>query len=184
MGFKSNWKEASQPSGIKPEGDYECLIQKIEERTTRNGAVGLNISMVIRNDVQQNYKNAFIFYTLWKRREPTEADLSVNGYSFGQVMALGKAAGLPDGKDYDNLEQFCQELTGKPLLITLKHREYNGKTLEDVNRLAPTKFPEVRHTYKQSVTENTYAAPQQSYAAPAATQQGFNDMPTDDDLPF
>lgn len=181
MGFKSNWKEASEPSGIKPEGDYECLIQNIKERTTRNGAVGLNISMVIRNDVQQNYKNGFIFYTLWKRKEPTEVDLSVNGYSFGQIMALGKAAGLPDGKDYDSLEQFCQELTGKPLLITLKHREWNEKIQEDVNRIAPTKFPEVRHTYKQSVTAATYAAPQQSYAAPAAAQQG---LPLDDDLPF
>lgn len=56
MGFKSNWNEATQGSSIKPEGDYECLIAKVEERVTKNGKENLNISMVIRNDVEQNYK--------------------------------------------------------------------------------------------------------------------------------
>lgn len=87
MGFKSNWNEATQGSSIKPEGDYECLIAKVEEReyntTDSNGNEivknKLNISMIIRNDVEQGYKNEYIFNTLWKRREPTEADLQVKG---------------------------------------------------------------------------------------------------------
>lgn len=36
--------------------------------------------------------------------------MQVNGYGFNQVMTLGKAAGLPDGKDYDSLKQFLGEL--------------------------------------------------------------------------
>lgn len=188
MGFKANQSEATQQSNIKPEGDYECLIQSVEERITRNGATGLNVAMVIRNDVQQNYKNAYIFHTLWKRKEPTEADKQVNGYGFGQVMALVKAAGLPDGKEYDSLHQFCEELVGKPLRVTIKHEEYKGNMQERVSWLNPTKFSEVNHIAKpKAVTENTYANANQnqSFAAPTSMpQQSFADMPIDDDLPF
>lgn len=128
MGFKANWSEAAQSNSLKPEGDYECLIAKVEERVTKNGKENLNISMVIRNDVEQNYKNGYIFDTLWKKKEPTNADLQVKGYSYGQIMALGKAAGLPDGKEYDSLEQFLEELIKKPVRVTIKHEEYNGKS--------------------------------------------------------
>ena len=34
----------------------------------------------IGEDVEQGYKNGYIFNTLWKRKEPTEADLQVKGY--------------------------------------------------------------------------------------------------------
>lgn len=131
MGFKANWSEAAQPDSLKPEGDYECLIAKAEERDYTNSKgeekTCLNISFVIRNDVEQGYKNGYIFHTLWKRIEPTENDMQVNGYGFNQVMALGKAAGLPDGKDYDSLEQFLGELVKKPVRVTVKHGEWNGK---------------------------------------------------------
>lgn len=186
MGFKSNWSEAAQPNSIKPEGDYECIITKVEERVNQNGKENLNISMVIRNDVEQGYKNGYIFNTLWKRREPTEADLQVKGYGYGQIMALGKAAGLPDGKEYESLEQFCGELINKPIRATIKHEEYNGKMQERVSWLNLTKYPTVKHIPKQATADKTatYAQPQQSYASAQPTNQGFTDMPIDDDLPF
>ena len=101
-------------------------------------------------------------------------------------MALGKAAGLPDGKEYESLEQFCGELINKPIRATIKHEEYNGKMQERVSWLNLTKYPTVKHTFKQSQssTAQTYAQPQQSYASAQPTNQGFTDMPLDDDLPF
>nr|UWF94060.1 MAG: Protein of unknown function (DUF669) [Bacteriophage sp.] len=190
MGFKANWSEAAQSNSLKPEDDYECLIAKAEERDYTNSKgeekTCLNISFIIRNDVEQGYKNGHIFHTLWKRREPTENDKQVKGYGFNQVMALGKAAGLPDGKDYDSLEQFLEELIKKPVRVTIKHGEWNGEKREEVSWLNPTKFPTVKHTFKQSQssTAQTYAQPQQSYAPAQTANQGFVDMPIDDDLPF
>ena len=192
MGFKSNFSQADMGNGIKPEGDYECMIVKAEERATKNGKLGLNISMVIRNDVQQAYQNGYIFHTLWKRREPTAADMQVNGYGFGQVMALGKAAKLPDGKDYPNLEAFLADLVGKPVLVTLKHEDYNGQKQERVHYLNPSAFPEVHHVMKTTASPSAYAAqqqtqfaaqPQNAYAAPAQAGQ-YVQMPLDQDLPF
>ena len=182
MGFKSDWNEAAQSSSIKPEGDYECLIAKAGERTFKSGTTSLNITFVIRNDVDQKYKNGYIYYTLWKRKAPTNADLQVKGYSFSQVMTLGKAAGLSDGKDYDNLEQFCEELEKKSVRVTLEHKEYNGKTQEQVSWLNSTKFPEVKHVFKQSENPTVYAQSQQNYASAAV--QNFTEIPSDEDLPF
>lgn len=92
MGFKSNQSEAFQ-NGLKPEGDYECIITAIEEHTTKKGSVGLNFTLVIRNDVQgQKYGNSCLFHTIWKKHEPNENDMQVEGYNFAQLMAMGKAA--------------------------------------------------------------------------------------------
>ena len=191
MGFRNDFSQATQNNGLKPEGDYEVLIVKAEERQTKNGKLGLNISMVIRNDVEQSYQNGYIFHTLWKRREPTAADMQVNGYGFGQVMALGKAAKLPDGKDYPNLEAFLADLVGKPVLVTLKHEDYNGQKQERVHYLVPSEFPEVRHVMKTTASPSAYAAQQQTqYAQPqnayaAADRIGqYTQMPLDQDLPF
>lgn len=192
MGFKMNHEQAFQSDGIKPEGDYECIITAIEERTTKSGATGLNVTMVIRNDVQgQKYGNACLFHTLWKRKEPSEFDMQVNGYSFGQVMALGKAAGLPDGKDYDSLAQMCGDLVKKCVRVTLKHEEYNGKTQERVSYLNPTQFPNCQHKFKQAAaTNDSFAKPPQqtSFANTnnqrVSTFEDFEEVLSDDGCPF
>ena len=183
MGFTNDYSKA-QDNGIKPEGDYEVIIAEARERQTKNGATGLNLHLVIRNDVDQKFKNGYIFMQLWKRKEPTAADMQVNGYGFGQIMALGKAAGLPDGKNYADLTEFLKELVGKPVLAHLVHDTYNGAKREQVQYLNPTRFPEVRHVMKKKVdvARDDYAKPSEGYAASAV--QSAAALPLDDDLPF
>lgn len=177
MGFTNSYKEASQGGGIKPEGDYECIITAIEERQTKNGAWGLNFTLVIRNDVPgQKYGNACLFHTIWKKKEPNDNDLAVRGYNFGQLMAMGRAAKLPDGKDYDSLEQYCGDLVMKCVRATLKHEEWGGKTQERVSYVAETKHPDCRHEFKTSKA-NASAAEKKS--------EGYGGIPLEDDgIPF
>ena len=177
MAFKMNSQEATTGSDIKPEGDYECIITGIEERTTKNGKTGLNFTLTIRNDVQgQKYGNACLFYTLWKAKEPTEADMSVNGYRFGQIMSIGKAASLPDGKDYPDMNAFIADLQNKCVLAHMEHEEYNGNINERVKWLNPTKHPDCKHVFKAKATQATGA----QFAAPAASPV----VTPDDDYPF
>lgn len=190
MGFKNNYSEATQNSGLKPEGTYECLLVKAEEHQFRSGTIGLNLTYVIRNDLEQKYKNGYIFDTLWKRKEPTQADMQVNGYGFGQIMNLGKAAKLPDGKDYDNLEQFLQDLVNKPFRLTIKHEEYNGEMREKVSYVNETIFPQVNHIMKPTASNNvsnTPAPPKaEQFATTSAVQQSMQQMSNleDEDIPF
>ena len=188
MGFTNDYSKASQ-GGLKPEGDYEVLIVKAEERKTKDGTVHINMNLVIRNDVKQGYQNGYLFHALWKRKKPTEADNQVNGYGFGQIMALGKAAGLPNGKNYESLADFLQELIGKPVRVKVKHRKYNGEMQEQISWFNPTDYPEVKHVMKKKPDVNpdgyASAAQQTTYAnTPAAQAAAAQAVGDDDDLPF
>lgn len=185
MGFRNNFNEADSGNGIKPEGWYECLIVKVEERQTKNGAWGLNFSLVIRNDVGQRYGNGYIFHTIWKKREPNANDAAVKGYNFGQLMALARAAKLPDGKDYETLAQFCEELVKKPLRVKLIHEEWNGNTQERVGDLAETAYPECRHVFKTAAPKaDSYAPPAAQTFAGSANDLPIQDFADDDGVPF
>jgi Protein of unknown function (DUF669). len=190
MGFKTNHKEAAQSDfSIKPEGDYEVIIKGIEEKTTRNNKTGLNMKLLIRNDVPgQKFGNGFLFHTFWKRKEPTELDMQVEGYGYGQIMNLSKAANLPDGKDYESLSEYCNDLIDKCIRVTLKHKEYNGKPQERISYINETKFPDCKHVYKESTTanKNGFASKPQEFNT-TAQQQTYSpvDISLDDeDLPF
>ena len=189
MGFKINHKEATQGDfSIKPEGDYEVIIKGIEEKTTRNNKTGLNMKLLIRNDVpEQKFGNGFLFHTFWKRKEPTDLDNQVEGYSYGQIMNLSKAANLPDGKEYESLSEYCADLIDKCVRVTLKHEEYNGKMQERISYINETKFPDCKHVYKESQTvkSNGFASkPQEFSNNPVQSSYPSVDIDNDDDLPF
>lgn len=191
MGFSTNYEGMSDNYGPIPEGEYEVVIRNIEERTTKNGATGINLSLVIRNDVEQKYKDRYLFHTLWKRKEPTEADMQVQGYSFKQIMILAKAAKLPSGKAYENVQQLCEDLLKRPLRVTVEHEtnDYNGKTRENIRYINESKFPECRHVYKEkksaAASETIAPKPQDQFAAQTAnTADEFEEILSDGDIPF
>ncbi|MDE7365250.1 MAG: DUF669 domain-containing protein [Ruminococcus sp.] len=186
MGFKTNYDDVQDYSLI-PVGEYEVIIQKIEERTTQNGATGLNMTLVIRNDVEQKCQNRCIFHTLWKRREPTQADMQVQGYGFNQIMQLAKAAGLTDGKEYENVYELCGDLVNRVIRVKVVHEEYNGKTNERVHYINASQFPDCNHKFKETVSADTVAPKKQEQFAGTSMNvsgQDFEEIIGDDDLPF
>ena len=52
-----------------PGGDYECIIKYAREDITKSGYIYLKVAMVIRNDIEQNFKNRYIWNTIWKRKK-------------------------------------------------------------------------------------------------------------------
>lgn len=193
MGFSTNYEGMSDNYGLIPEGEYEVIIRNIEERTTKNGATGINLSLVIRNDVEQKYKDRYLFHTLWKRKEPTEADMQVQGYSFKQIMILAKAAKLPSGKAYENVRQLCEDLLKRPLRVTVEHEtnDYNGKTRENIRYINESKFRECRHIFKEKKTsaasDTAAQKPHEQFAADntlPGSLDDFEEILSDSDVPF
>jgi hypothetical protein len=89
MGFSTDYTEVSNFDLI-PKGEYEVIIKKIEERTSQNVATGLNLTLIIRNDVEQKFQNRCIFHTLWKRHEPTQVDMQVDNLDdFEEILGEG-----------------------------------------------------------------------------------------------
>ena len=194
MGFSINYENVDD-YGLVPVGTYEVVIRNIEEHTTKKGSTGLNLSLVIRNDVEQKQQNRYLFHTLWKRKNPTQADMQVQGYGFQQLMQLAKAAELPSGKAYETVEDLCKDLLHRPLLVKVKHGEWNGQAREEIERIEKSKFPQCNHVFKTSYAANLEMPaqkPQPEFAAqPAAAVTeslgNFNDFEeilNEEDVPF
>ena len=99
--------------------------------------------------------------------------MQVDGFNFAQLMAISKAARIPDDKEFENINDFLKALIGKPIKVHLFHDEYNGKTYEKIDKHYPTEFSEVKHKPKEKPAKSeTFAA------QPAATTK------SDDDYPF
>lgn len=159
MGFKTNSSKASEGFVLKPEGDYEVIIESAEIKTFPSGSTAIGFQYVIRNDVKQEFQNGKIFHNVWKKKEPNEDDLAVDGFNFGQLMAISDAAALPDGQEYDSLADFLAALSGKPIKVHLYHDDYNDKYYEKIDLHMKTDFPQVKHKPKTSANPTGYAAP-------------------------
>ena len=194
MNFTTNYDNVGTGSGLLPEGLYECVVKSASLNATQNGKPYFDVRFVIRNDVSQKYQNKYIFHSIWKRKTPSEADMQLDGYSFKQIMALAKAAKIPAGKNYANLDEMGKDIEGKPVLVEVYHDTYNGSTNVRVKYVNESKYPDCKHVFKEAPANNqTYAQkPQQSFASaavPAAPTinndlSDFEEIVSDDDIPF
>lgn len=183
--FKNDFSDAQKAVGFsqKPEGDYEVIVMSAEEKTFKTGTVGLNFKFLIRNDVEQPAQNSYLFHTFWKPKTQSKNDRFVDGFSFSQMMWLAKQAGLENGKEYQNFNEFLKDFIGKCLGVTMEYDEWKGKKQERIVELFPTAHPECKHKYrdKQSV-DIPYAPPQDKGFAIGAAQTDATDI--DEDFPF
>lgn len=175
MAFTMDYSEVKEAPSLLPKGDYEVIIRTAEEKKTSNGKEQISLNMVVRNDVDQKYQNKGVFFNTFKRAEPTEQDKQVQGYSFKTIMRLAKMTGIPSGKAYNNVSEMLADMVNKCVRITVDHREYNGKTYEDVKYINETKFAECKHVYKDK-SDN-------SSTAPAAQMEPINDV-LEEEIPF
>ncbi len=182
MGFKADTSAANEGYDVKPEGEYEVIIDSWKYKTTPKGKEAIGLKYIIRNDIEQPCKNGVIFHDIWKKHEPTDADLAAGGYNYGQLMAIYTAVGLPNSKDYNTVDEMLNDFVGEPVKITLAHELYNNKKQERVRKHSQTAHNQVRHTPKQS-TGYTVPPPANyaNYTAPPIPAQSGSE---DDDYPF
>jgi Protein of unknown function (DUF669) len=157
-----------------PDGEYEVVIKTVGENVTQNGAEYCQFDLVIRNDIEQPNKNNHIFHKVWR----TKATGEYNPKSFNSI---GKAANLPNGKSYTNLQELFDDFIGRAVRVRVKNEtsQHNGNTYENLNvkQWIPTRIQgAVRHVHKEQ-------------AARQAANDAFSMPPeqftiSDDDLPF
>lgn len=137
MGFSTSYENDFE---LIPQGEYEVTIKDFKEKTTKSGKTGLNFKLKIRSDVEQECKGKIIWHTFWKRKNPTQEDLQVAGYSFKQMMFISKIAKIPNGKNYGTVFELCRDLIGKMLRVSVIHEEYGGYTNAVVDGFSSSKF--------------------------------------------
>ena len=126
MSFKVDYNSANNL--IAP-GSYECRIVEAFTNATAGGTLFFSVRMAIRDDVEQPHKGRIIFHRIWRKKEPTAEDMTVDGYSFKQLMSLCRAAQLPNGKRFSSLDELGNDLTGRDLKVTVEHEfnQYRGE---------------------------------------------------------
>lgn len=148
MSFKFNFEERlgnGTESKNVADGTYEAVINEITEDVAKTGTKFLNVSYIIRNDVEQKYQNAYIWDRIWQSKETGK-------YSQRMLNTLGWAAKLDPNKEYNSLDAVLADLKRKPMKLTVKNEksEYNGQTYENLNikRTEQSDFPIMRHQFK------------------------------------
>lgn len=177
---------------LLPEGVYETIVKSAQEAVTQNGAQYIDIRLVIRNDVEQQYKDRYIFHKIWKKKEPTAQDNQVDGYSFKQLMNLASSVKIPSGKNYGSVAELCADFTGKCVKAEIEHNTYNNRTNERVKYLSATDHPDCRHKFKEKTSDSSSQAYRQprndAFVQPTiplpAGLEDFEEIIPEGDLPF
>ena len=183
--FSTNYDNVGNGSELLPEGRYEVVIKTAQLNATKNDTPYIDVRMVIRNDVEQKYQNKYIFHSLWKKREPSPQDLSVDGYSFKQLMSLAKAAKLPSGKNYGSIEELCADFVGKCVIAEIEHKpDKNEQLRERVKFCYESAFPNCKHVFKEANPQKSNDVFAQPATAQAVNLSDFEEVVSDSDVPF
>ena len=184
--FKVDYSKVEESSfGPLPEGNYECVIESSQEKTTPNGKEALQIKLVVRNDLKNapalaetngKYANRILWDDHWKR--------DIDGryiYHMGNLMYVLKAAGIPEGTEIKSMDDLHNVLRGKPVKVFTKV-EVNDYNNQEENTIAPwgystSDFPQMQHQFKGK--DDTKATDSNSFEG---VNTGADIL--DEDLPF
>ena len=86
----------AQEYGTIADGTYEVFVSNVGEQFTQNGRTYIQAQLTIRNDVQQKYQNASVFYKIWSPKETNQ--LTSTNY-----QTIAKQLGVPTGTRYNSL---------------------------------------------------------------------------------
>lgn len=131
MEFSTNYEAIGE--GLMPEGRYNCIITSADVKSSSSGEY-IEVHHAVTSG---QYAGRDIRRNMYKKKDPSQDDMKVEGYSFLQLMQYGGSCGIPSGKKYRSLAQFLGDLVNKPVTAELEHTEYKGKTYHRVKFINP-----------------------------------------------
>ena len=127
------------------DGTYEVVVYLTKQDAAKSGTEFINLSMIVRNDIEQKGKNQYVFHKIWASKETGQ-------FNTQAINTIGKALQLPNGKQYNSLDELLQDFTLKTCRVTVKNEtsEFNGTTYNNLNvkKWETTKFPTFNHVFK------------------------------------
>lgn len=124
-GFNLDFSKKTQGGAIK-DGSYEVVVNRASEEATPSGAEYIELDLIVRNDVEQEYKNKHIFAKIWKAKK-------TNKYNEGTIMAIADALQLKDGTTYNSFAELLADFVLKTAYVTVKTEESQDKKYKNVN---------------------------------------------------
>jgi hypothetical protein len=127
---------------LLPEGKYEVFVEKFDVVETVNGVERSTISLSVRDDVDSEYGGRKIFTNV----------SSAENFAW-LINAISKAIGIPTNTEFDSLTDFLNEISGKSLVVKVKHR----KGIKDPSKTyvnAVEFYPTTKGDYKADNTDD------------------------------
>lgn len=128
MGFKINHEEAGQGFELIQPGDYEVTVINYEMGKSSNGNNKITVDYEIRSDVPQPHQGQKILYD----------NFTITPNAMWRLQSVAKAAGFPDGMEFNSYKEWANTLLNKNLVVTVDHREYNGNKYPQVKGFKET----------------------------------------------
>lgn len=140
----------SKPSnGLLPEGTYEVILKDGGYMdVTKGGTPYLNIPLVVRNDVDQKGKNAYIWDAIWTESSQKHIDFKVNNIS--------DAVGIPYDTEFETIKDWGLYIKGKCMRVKVTHEEYNGNENLNVSGYLKTEYPDCKHVFKKKIDPDEF----------------------------
>lgn len=157
--FKTNYQ-----ARLIEKGDYEVIIVKAELLQAETGTKYMNLSMKIREDVEQDFQGEMLYERLWQNKTTGE-------YNLRRFNNICKSAGIPEGTNFENENEFLKEIEGKVFQVNVAV-VYDDYRQEDVNTIL----------YYHS-TEKPFKTAEKAVKK-AVEETIENDILNDDELPW
>lgn len=168
--FKPNHNDLPTESLMKA-GDYEAVIEDIRETATQGGTPYISVHVIIRNDVEQSYKNKHVFESLWTSEKAMP-------YTIKKLNSIDAALAMAE-KEYDSVTEWGRAIERRPIKvhIGIKPADKGYEARNTIDRFMATNFPDCRHQFAAAKPKPM------ANNAPATQAQSFTEI-NDDDLPF
>jgi len=136
--FKSNHGDSDNPFGVLPVGEYEAIIKKAEHKTASTGSEMIALTLIIRDDYEQQGKKRQLFDNLVLTEKMV--------WKVNQVL---KVVGSPDGIEFETAQELINVLQFQPVRIKVGQREWQGNKQNNVQEYKPTMKPGVEMVIEQ-----------------------------------
>lgn len=146
MAYTYNQNDNNNYDLVK-DGEYEVRIERIEQKTLPSGKRKLAVAYRIRDDVEQEYQNRWLFEDIWAEREHKEY------YNRKRINQLLGTQHLKDGTEFNTIQDVIDELVGSYLIavVRIERDDYRG---EDVNKIKFYKSSKERGQFTDSSVEH------------------------------
>lgn len=173
--FKFDFTNVSEGMPEVESGTYEFVLIDVTRGATQGGTEYLNLRLTIRNDIEQPFKNAVVYTTVWLSTKNPENTMKT-------INTIGIALQLDGSKQYESVEHALASGKGKPVRAKVKKELSQDGKYTNYN-VAPwdwsvTDFPNLQHQFSDNDKEVLADEPQQP-SSPFTDAQV-----TEDDLPF
>lgn len=170
MAFTVNTNDTQEQQGLIIPGDYEVVIKEVTEGTSQQkGTPFIQLELVVRNDINQEFKNKHLWFTIWDT--PTTRE---KGIYAKQINTVSKHTGIQDGANFNSVAEWGKFISLRPVMATVKIEEYNGDKKERVSFISATKFPQCQHKWQATNNGGNQQSSQGNGQNTGNTNQGNN----------